>query len=115
MIYVEYQERLRSLKKTVCSLAVVALFGMIGFTIGAILGSYYLAPTIKPRIVNGVAQPVCGQPILMAIMGGACLGMIPGTVVGGYVARRLWWPAASWKFMFWFVAAVLILFCLFIP
>src|SRR5689334_1646487 len=115
MIRPEYKERAKSLVKAVKSLAVVSLFAMAGFVAGFVLFDYWFSLGVKPRVVNGIREPVCGTGIVMAAMGGAFLASIPGATLGAYVAGWLWWPGATWKFMLLFVAVALILLAFLIP
>ena len=96
MIHPDYKERAASLKKAVKSLAIVALFAMVGFAVGLILGGYYLVPTTKAGVVQPVPHCAFGDPAFAAALGGSFLGAIAGSVLGAYIARALWWPKTSW-------------------
>src|SRR3954469_9226844 len=91
MIHPDYKERAASLMKAVKSLAIVALFAMIGFVVGFILGGYYLSPTNKAGVVQPVPHCAFGDPAFAAALCGSLLGAIAGSGFGAFIARSLWW------------------------
>jgi hypothetical protein len=114
MIHPDYKERAASLTKAVKSLATVAIFAMIGFAVGLILGGYYLVPTIKAGVVQPVPHCAFGDPAFAAALGGSFLGTIAGSVFGAFIARSLWWPKASWMLVLILVTIALGLFAILI-